>query len=51
MSMTSVTVNAGKTITVSDSQGNVRQYVASDTVSIPAADAKKFIDAGLVTAN
>ena len=49
MGMTNVTVAAGKTLTVSDGQGNARQYVAAETVDVPDADAAKFIAAGLCT--
>lgn len=47
--MLEITVAAGRKIVVADGSGNVRTYIGGETVSIAAADAKKFIDAGLCT--
>lgn len=48
--MIQVTVVAGQKITVSNGHGGVRTYVGGEQPFIPAADAKKFIAAGICVA-
>lgn len=47
--MTSVTVNAGKTVTL-NVNGNLRVYVAGDTLSVPTFESKRLIADSIVTA-
>lgn len=48
--MTAVTVNTGKEIVVNNGNGGSTTYVGGQTVQIPAADAVRFIAAGLCVA-